>query len=486
MTQRLYLLLFVVLLLVVVALRWHNLLALPAYIDEGYHTYHASRIWRLPEHPARFADGKLMLYFWLGMFTDANPQHNLFAVRASMSLIAVVTASVLALWTRQIANRATSLLAIGLYAVLPYTLFYERMAMSDPLASCLAVLFAWRCWVLAKRPTVRQGIIVGALFALVTLTKLSLATLGALIPLAIILWGNWRRWTRYVVLFAVTIVVTLIAWSPMAIPIVLSQNSQNPMTFVDPIVFAENPDRLGYFQEVLPEIINLLPMVWVMVAMMGLVALATRQRWRMGIFLAVWVLLVFIPPILSASIAASRYFMPVSAPIILLGAYGVFMLSRLPKVGAIIAVAIIGILGVTILPISVGIIQDPLAVELSFRNRLEFQSFSISQDSASLRVVNDLAQDDLPVFATWWACYVNYFAFDRQPICLDRPPKVAQILPLLQANLAIGDEAYWVQQQHGRDDFLLFVDYTWTFVGEYPRDISADSFIFVWHIRRNK
>jgi hypothetical protein len=481
-TQRLYLHTFIVLLLLVVALRWHNVLALPAYIDEGYHTYHASRIWQLPEHPARFADGKLMLYFWLGIFTDANPQNNLFAVRASMSLIAVITASVLTLWMRLMTNRAMSLLVVGLYAVLPYTLFYERMAMSDPLASCLAVLFAWRCWVLAKCPTLRQGIIVGVLFALVTLTKLSLATLGALIPLAIVLWGNWQGWKRYVVPFGVAMVVTLVCWSPMAIPILLSQNSENPMTFVDPIVFAENPDRLDYLQEVLPEIQDFLPVMWVIVAIFGLVALATRHRWRMGIFLAVWVLLVFIPPILSASIATSRYFMPISAPIILLVVYGVFVLSRLPKVGAFVAITIASLLGISVS----GIMQDPLKLDLSFNNRLEFQSRSISQDSASVRVVDDLVQADLPVFATWWACYVNYFAFDRQPICVDRPPKVAQIIPLLEANLAIGDEAYWVQQQHNRDDFLLLVDYTWTFVGEYPRDISADSFIFVWHIRRNK
>ena len=54
-------------------LRTHHILNLPAYIDEGFHVKRASWVWDFKTNPGHFAHGKVLLYFWLGLFESPPP-----------------------------------------------------------------------------------------------------------------------------------------------------------------------------------------------------------------------------------------------------------------------------------------------------------------------------------------------------------------------------------------------------------------------------
>ena len=38
------------------------------YVDEGFHIKRAGLVWNFDVNPGRFAHGKVLLYFWLGLF----------------------------------------------------------------------------------------------------------------------------------------------------------------------------------------------------------------------------------------------------------------------------------------------------------------------------------------------------------------------------------------------------------------------------------
>lgn len=142
------------LLLVLLALRTINLGVQDAYLDEGFHVRRSLSAWTFSEHPAHFAHGKLLLYYWLGLFTwGASGPGVIVAGRVAIALFSVATGLTVYLLGRRLAGHASGVVALALYAVLPLTLYYERMAMADPLASGLAAVAVLSALGFARRPT---------------------------------------------------------------------------------------------------------------------------------------------------------------------------------------------------------------------------------------------------------------------------------------------------------------------------------------------
>src|SRR5690606_22623358 len=117
--------------------------------------------------------GKLLLYYYLGLF---QPQaHNgMWIGRQAVALLAPLTAAlcfaVVKTFTR---SDKAGLCAILLYAVLPFALFFERMALSDPLTAVFTTALIWQSVLLAKCPTLNKAASAGLLLGLASLAKLS-------------------------------------------------------------------------------------------------------------------------------------------------------------------------------------------------------------------------------------------------------------------------------------------------------------------------
>jgi len=173
----------VVLLLVQFFVRIHNPMALPAFVDEGSHLARAQVVYK--ENPVETSHGKLLFYFWLGLFSPG--EYNALVIgRWAVALFSLIGSAAMAAVARQLFGRQAMLPALAFYALAPYTVFFERMALADSFAGALATLVVWQSIRLARRPTGGRGVVLGLLVALAPMAKLT-TSLIVFVPLLAIL-----------------------------------------------------------------------------------------------------------------------------------------------------------------------------------------------------------------------------------------------------------------------------------------------------------
>ena len=198
-------------------------------------------VWSFDEHPGRFANGKLLLYYWLGLF-ELPPISALWIARTAIALASLLTGAAVYAIARVAGGAGAGALALAAYAVLPLAFFFERMALADPFAAMFAALAVWQSVRFAQRPTVRAAIAVGVLCAAATLAKLTTG-LVPLIPLAAALacfpprgnnrsvwWYEWRR--RYGTGIALAWGIVVLCWLPVVVPAAVAQVRGDPFTLV--------------------------------------------------------------------------------------------------------------------------------------------------------------------------------------------------------------------------------------------------------------
>ena len=440
------------LLLIHFFIRTNHILSMEPYVDEGAHITRAAAIWDFSRHPAQFSNGKLLLYFWLGLF-DEMPSTNLAAGRLAISLFSVLTASVVCLLGRWLWNKHTGLLALAIYAVLPYAFFFERMALADAFAGGFAALVAWRGLVFAKRPTLRQGVIVGVLLGLAAMAKLTMALLPVLVVGAALLHHDWTTGIRgyiqrYLPGLIVAALVVIVIWLPILIPAYFAQQAGDPFVLVDEFnIQRDDPfapsGPLDYLRQVLPLLAEFTsPIYLIGVGLAVLAGWLSRKKWP-AIYLTVWLLAIAVPLILAARVVTARYLMPVTVPMTLAVAAGLTVLwSRLP----VLRVGIAGVWAVWLLTFTVPFARTaPENLAFSSYNHFDFQSGFLTADER----VREAAQvlSNLPagkVYATREACFMLYFYSDKVDLHCLPPDAIPPFGGIIQQELEPGETAYFV------------------------------------------
>ena len=332
----------VALLLCLFLIRAHHITAQDPYIDEGFHVTRANVVWDFDTNPGRFAHGKVLLYFWLGIFESDQPT-SLYTSRTGMALFALISGAVIYRLGRMFRDHPTGLLALALYAILPLAFFYERLAFADPLASGLATLVVWRSLIFARRPTWREGLILGILIALATMAKLTMGLIPLIPVIAALVYYPWRSFAqirawaeRYIPPLILAAVVVIVVWMPLAIPAYLAKDSDEPFVLVSSfnIQSAEqNPSTQEYIREITPLITDFTTETWFALAGLALLAwfIFKRGAYRHIIFLLTWLLLLTVLSVVAARLISSRYFMPLAAPLVILIAYCVMGTVATPR-----------------------------------------------------------------------------------------------------------------------------------------------------------
>lgn len=220
------LLVVVLILLVHLYLRIHHPTALAAFIDEYRHISRGQEVYEFERNPIEFAHGKLLLYYWLGLFSPSGAGA-LVVSRMAVALISLVTAAASAGIAAQLFGRRAILPALAYYALVPHAVFFERMAFADPLAGAFAALTAWQVVRLARRPTRRRAVVAGLLVGATVLAKLTTALIMGLPLVAVILLGRvwpegwnraaltaWRKafWQRYGGALSIIRKLVLLPW----------------------------------------------------------------------------------------------------------------------------------------------------------------------------------------------------------------------------------------------------------------------------------
>lgn len=174
----------VLLLLVQFALRVHDPLALPSFVDESYHATRGGFVYHFDRNPASFSQGKLLFYYWLGLF-GPHGDGALGVSRLAVALWSLITSAAVAAAASALFGRRAVIPALLFYALVPWAVFFERMALADPFAGGMAALTAWQSIRLAQavRPSAAHGVLVGLLAALTLFAKLTTIFIAGL-PLA--------------------------------------------------------------------------------------------------------------------------------------------------------------------------------------------------------------------------------------------------------------------------------------------------------------
>lgn len=176
------------------------------FIDESGHVYLANHLDNYPLY-LRAAEGGKVLGFWLYYPIAEWATDPILGARLFTALVGVAT-TMGVMWTVWLltGHRGASVIAGFVWALIPYVVFYDRLALHDPLIS---FFFAWAIGLfvnaLRNRSYVR-GLIAGVAFGCALITKLSAVLLAAvflLLALMELTSGRGRQSLRTLLAFAV-------------------------------------------------------------------------------------------------------------------------------------------------------------------------------------------------------------------------------------------------------------------------------------------
>ncbi len=483
----------IALLLLHLFIRAHNILSLEAYLDEGFHISRGAFVWDFNVNPGRISEGKMLLYYWLGIF-EAPPTQALAPARMGMGLFSLLSGATIFLLGRWLVNYKTGLVALGMYAIFPFAVFLERMAMSDPFASTIAVVTVWRGLVFAKNPSRKQAVVIGVLMAAVTMAKLTMGLVPGLPIAASLIYWRWeqghfvkqsRAWVKtYFVPFAIAGFVALLPWLPILIPAYVHRYDEPPFQIVDNFnIKTTNANEHSldeYFWAAVPIVSEFLTRELMLVGLLAAgywigVGRVNPQQLRHGVYIIGWLLALAMPSLYAATIITSRYFMPLSAPFVLLIAYVLVSLWEGKYFTPAVRMGVAGVAAFWIVtfayPFLRDTLNDPQALPLTGTSSIEYLSGYVSGDIAIQQAGAALDKLNPPperIYANWSVCPMLYLYTEQQLTCLDRNRNISGLTQHLNDEMPDCGESIFVVS--GYPDSVLNVHgVDWEFITSFQR-----------------
>ncbi|GBL18902.1 hypothetical protein EMGBS3_06080 [Anaerolineaceae bacterium] len=304
--------------------RLHNLLQLPAFIDEGAQLQWARLVWRMqPFHGA--SDGKL-LGIWLGaaLWPFAG---GLWLLRVAGLLVGVCGFAALLATARRWLGARAAVVAAALLLVLPHAHFFERMAVADAVSPALLMLVLWSgLHALAAQRTRAWAVICGALLAAAVLAKLSNLVFAAIPFLIALVWlrpAVWRRQLAALLqIYLAAVVVLLPVW--LALTLVQSDMGFDLLSSKGPHTLGETIIETGKIVRSLPGSVAAywtMPLL-VLAGLLWAAGLASRRRMALFCGFAAAAFLVLVVTRSTDGMFESRYLLPVLPLLALLAGAG--------------------------------------------------------------------------------------------------------------------------------------------------------------------
>ncbi len=186
----------VLLVWIYVFLRVHAIQTLPFFVDEVRHIQRARVVWTFSDIDTSTRPSKFLLYYWLGLF-DLPLHLPQWLARTGTALFTVLGAAGLFALARTLFSYRTALLALLVLTFLPFMMFYDRLALTDPAASSFVVLVTWWSVLTVRNPTRHYSVILGILVSLMLAAKVLTVPMLILPVTAALFLGkyplNWRH-----------------------------------------------------------------------------------------------------------------------------------------------------------------------------------------------------------------------------------------------------------------------------------------------------
>lgn len=440
--------------------RLHNLAAMPLYWDEAYHVEHARNAVLHQVYFGAFPTGRWLNVMIMALFQPLGVEAP-WIVRAPSVLLSLLTAAGCIWIGRWLGSRRVGRLAVLLYGLMPFAVFFDRQAMSDPIMATFGTLRLITAAQTARRQNVASSAATGMLIGLALLSKI-----GALfyfpVPFAAALLTSqtWRaRWkAAWLACLAAAIAVAMfLAVYVAAIP------ETGRTSIFDPSGWCHSPQCEGktdlsenaqytasnvkaYFQ-----IVDMMYTIPIWIAALGAIALARGDRLRRTLYLSIPAFLLVIPYLLTADWFPARYLTFSLAPVAVMAAFTVAELARWlarsiasQPLARFATLSLLLIVAAPAAGATANHLLSPFAIELA---ALDEHQYTIGwRDSlARQQVVADLLREQritgqrINVLA--WPTLNPIFYSNWGERLLDSPEQQAHIIPWLLS----GDSIYVIQ-----------------------------------------
>lgn len=293
-------------------LRSHDILAMPAYADESLHIRRAEIVWDF-ESQWSWLPKKVLLYYYLGLFETERVNY-LLVSRLAVALSTLLGGAGMYAIGKRLFNHQISVMALFIYAVIPFATFFDRMALADPFTMALSMVTIWVCLLWIKHPTFQMSIGVGMLFTLTLLAKLTAAGFIAAPIVGIWLFEhheNLRQ--RYLKPLVVMGVVLAAVWIPIFIPIAIGQANNEPIVFIDDHLLNIHEKDQNFIENFVDNVWIAIEQsaifMWTPVVILTVMSAGVLLKFhpKQGWFLLILFLLAWLPAVAFGSQPSSRY-----------------------------------------------------------------------------------------------------------------------------------------------------------------------------------
>jgi 4-amino-4-deoxy-L-arabinose transferase-like glycosyltransferase len=153
--------------------RVHQIETLPPFNDESHHIRRAEVVWSGENPDISFTLGKLLTYYWLGIF-ETDRLNAIWMARTVTGLFALLGLAGTYAVAKRLFGGMAALLSLYLLSFAPFMVFFDRMALTDPITAALGILTVWASLIFFDRPQEWEwGVGAGLMATLTILAKLT-------------------------------------------------------------------------------------------------------------------------------------------------------------------------------------------------------------------------------------------------------------------------------------------------------------------------
>lgn len=333
------LIIFLILLVVYFLLRLPNLTLQPIFADEAIYIRWA-QVMR-SEPTLRFlplSDGKTPLFMWsmiplFKIFDDP-----LFAGRFLSVMSGLATlAGVFALGWR-VFGLKVGLWSVLLYTIVPYTVFFDRMALVDSMLSAFTIWALFFAIWLAQRVRLDLAMILGYLLGGAILTKTPGMLNLFLVPLTTLAFKRSKadryHLVKLIIFWAVAIMVALIIYNGLRLgPNFHLLSSRNADYVFSPIELIGRPldPFIPHFRDIADWFPKLFTWPVLIFGVIGVIVVI-REKSKMGIVVLLWAIIPILLSMAFFKTYTARYLLPSIPVLLVLAGVGVEKVSQVVKV----------------------------------------------------------------------------------------------------------------------------------------------------------
>lgn len=322
-------------------LRLYHLTLLPVFVDEAIYIRWSQVMGAEPT--LRFlplSDGKQPLFMWILMFYVRRLADPLFAGRLLSVVAGMGTMfGIFAVSHLLFKNKIVSLVAILIWAISPFSLFFDRMALVDALLAAFGVWTLFFSILTAKTQRLDLAMVTGFVLGGALLTKSPAIFFVLLIPTTWIFVKKPKQIIKLAILFLASLLIAYGMYNILRLGpnfhLISSRNSDYvfPLSHLwlnpkDPFIF--------HFREIFIDwLVKIGPWPILGLVIIGLAA-GLKKYWKEIVVLGLW----FIAPVLVQSmyfkVFTARYFVFVLPPLFILAAGAFLTKNKLIKIFSIL------------------------------------------------------------------------------------------------------------------------------------------------------